>query len=181
MPYESGYRYGVGKRVYVFANACDSSLPAIPVSVLNTDLARSMCAPGSTQDAYYFTDPANPGTVFSPNITGSRGTPDGDDPGSLHGNPIATVNLSIAKDIGGHGKYWTVGVRVENLLGNYSPDAPSNNPWYVNNGLGSSGPGSGQNPNIGFEPYQYNLSSLPYENEPIGLPRMYTFFISTKY
>ena len=181
MPYESGYRYGVGKRVYVFANACNPLLPAIPVSVLNTDLARSTCAPGSTQDAYYYTDPANPGTVFAPNITGSRGTPDGDDPGSLHGNPIATVNLSIAKDLGGRGRYWTVGMRVENLLGNYSPTAPSNNPWYVNNGLGSSGPGSGQNPNIGFEPYQYNLSSLPYENEPIGLPRTYTFFVSTKY
>lgn len=181
MPYESGYRYGVGKEVYVFANACDPTKPAIPVLVPNTDLARNTCAPGSVQDAYYFTDPANPGTVFAPNITGSRGTPDGADPGSLHGYPIATVNLSLAQDIGRGQRYWTVGIRAENLFGNYSPAAPSNNPWYVNNGLGGFGPGSGSNPNIGFEPYQYNLSALPYENEPIGAPRLYTFFVSTRY
>lgn len=181
MPYESGYRYGVGKKVYVFANACDPSQPAIPVLVLNTDLARNTCAPGSAQDAYYYTDPTNPGTVFNPNITGSRGTPDGDDPGSLHGNPIALVNLSVAKDIGHAADYWTVGVRVINVFGNYSPVAPSNNPWYVNNGFGGSGPGSGNNPNIGFEPYQYNLGIYPYENEPIGTPRTYTFFVSTRY
>jgi outer membrane receptor protein involved in Fe transport len=181
MPYESGYRYGVGKKVYVFANACDPSQPAIPVLVLNTDLARNTCAPGSVQDAYYYTDPSNPGTVFAPHITGSRGTPDGDDPGSLHGNPLATVNVSIAKDLGQGANYWTVGMRVENLLGNYSPASPSNNPWYLNNGLGGYAPGSGTNPNIGFEPYQYNLSANPYENEPIGVPRTYTFFVSTRY
>jgi len=181
MPYESGYRYGVGKKVFVFANACDPSLPAVPVQILNTDLARQTCAPGSTQDAYYYVDPTNPGTVFAPNITGSRGTPDGDDPGSLHGNPLALVNLSVAKDVG-HGKnYWTVGMRVINVFGNYSPSSPSNNTWYVNNGLGGSDPTSGQNPNIGFEPFQYNLGSLPYENEPIGTPRVYTFFVSTRY
>jgi carboxypeptidase family protein len=181
MPYESGYRYGVGKKVYVFANSCDPTQPAIPVLVLNTDLARNTCAPGSVQDAYYYTDPANPGTVFAPNITGSRGTPDGDDPGSLHGNPIALVNLSVARDIGRGANYWTVGMRVINVFGNYSPASPGNNPWYVNNGLGGFGPGSGNNPNIGFEPYQYNLGTLPYENQPVGTPRVYTFFVSTRY
>jgi len=195
MPYDSGYRYGVGTKVYVFANACDPSMPATPVEVLNTDLARNTCAPGSVQDAYYYTDPTNPGTVFAPNIIGSRGTPDGADPGTLHGYPIALLNLSIYKDLGRGSNYWTVGMRVENLLGNYSPDAPSNNPWYTNNGFGGynnvGSPlelGSGTNPNICTpgqtifcEPYQYNLSPLPYENESIGVPRTYTFFVSTRY
>jgi hypothetical protein len=190
MPYESGYRYGVGKKVYVFANICDQSLPAVPVQVLNTDLARNTCAPGSAQDAYYFTDPANPGTVFAPNITVSRGTPDGDDSGTLHGNPIALVSISLAHDLWHR---YLVGFRLENVLGNYTLNQPgnlgSNNPYYVNNGLGGFGPGSGSNPNacspgqtLGCEPFMYNYSPLPYEIEAAtAAPRVWTFFVSMKY
>lgn len=194
MPYESGYRYGVGKKVFVFANLCDPSAPAIPVAVLNTDLAENTCGPGTTADAYYYTDPANPGTVFKPNITGSRGTPDGDDPGTLHGLPVALVNFSIAHDFG---KETEIGVRVENLLGNYTGSTgtgtnPANNGLYVNNGIGGYGPGSGLNtsacppgqsgPNVACEPFMYNFSPLPYENEANSpVPRVWTFFISRKY
>lgn len=192
IPYESGYRYGVGKKVYVFANNCDSSMPAVPVQVLNTDLARSTCAPGSVQDSYYYTDPTNPGTVFAPNITGSRGTPDGDDPGTLHGNPIAIVSFTLAHDIGA-GSNMLVGFRVENVLGNYTLNQPgnfgANNPFYVNNGLGGFQNGSGNNPNacapgqtLGCEPFSYNFGPLPYETEPASsVPRAITVFLSAKY
>lgn len=193
MPYESGYPYGVGKKVYVFANACDPSLPAVPVEVLNTDLAENTCGPGTSSDAYYFTDPTNPGTVFAPNITGSRGTAEGDDPGTARGNPIATINLEIAHDIGHAPNNLIAGFRVDNLLGNDSLDQPgnfaANNPYYINNGIGGYGAGSGINPNacapgqtLGCEPFMYNYTALPYENEPAGAqPRQFTFFLSAKY
>ncbi|HET9342755.1 MAG TPA: TonB-dependent receptor [Candidatus Eremiobacteraceae bacterium] len=194
MPYESGYPYGVGKKVWVFANFCDPSLPAIPVKVLNTDLAENTCGPGTSADAYYFTDPANPGTVFQPNITASRGTPEGDDPGSIRGIPVAFVNLTVAHELGRNSNGTEVGIRVENILGNYTGSTgtgtnPGNNGFYVPNGLGSSGPGSGFNPNqcapgqtLGCEPFMYNLGRLPYENEANSpVPRVWTFFISTKY
>ena len=67
--YESGYRYGVGTKTFVFA------ANGQPEQVLNTDLAAT-----TPSEAYYFTDPTNPGTMEHPNIVGSRGTPEG--PGS---------------------------------------------------------------------------------------------------
>ena len=194
VPYESGYRYGVGKKVFVFANACDPSMPAVPIQVLNTDLAQNTCGPGGSTDAYYYVDPTNPGTVFSPNITGSRGTPDGDDPGTLRGIPVAIVNLTISHELGAGPKNTEVGFRVENVLGNYTGSNgtgtnPANNNFYVNNGLGGFGPGSGQNPNVcapgqrlGCEPFMYNFGPFPFENEPNNpTPRVWTFFVSRKY
>jgi Carboxypeptidase regulatory-like domain/TonB dependent receptor len=196
VPYESGYPYGVGKKVYVFENNCDPTKPAIPVQVLNTDLAENNCAGGSTQDAYYFTDPTNPGTVFNPNITGSRGTPDGNDPGTIRGNAIALVNLSISHEIGHEPNNFLAGFRVENLLGNFSGAAPTNNPYYINQGFGGyySGPfnssppcsastfPSGFNPNQCFEPFMYNLGPQPYYSEAnSATPRVWTFFVSAKY
>jgi hypothetical protein len=159
---------------------------------LNTDLAQS-CNGGPSSDAYYFTDPTNPGTVFAPNITGSRGTLEGDDPGTLRGNPIAMVNLEIAHDLGKGAKNFLAGFRIDNLLGNYTLNQPgnfgSNNFLYVNNGLGAYGAGSGANSSIcapgqtfACEPFQYNYGPLPYENEPAsGQPRVITFFLSAKY
>jgi len=195
MPYESGYPYGVGKKMFVFANQCDPTRPAVPVEVLNTDLAEE-CGGGTVQDAYYYTDPSNPGTVFSPNITGSRGTPDGDDPGTIRGNPLALITLSISHEIGVGKEEMQAGFRVENLLGNLSGPSPSNNPWYVNQGLGGYYSGgfnaspacdatifpSGYNVNQCFEPFMYNFGPLPYENESdTATPRVITFFISAKY
>jgi hypothetical protein len=174
MPYESGYRYGVGKKKFVFLPIGPGGAN-VPVQVLNTDLV------STASQAYYFTDPTNPGTTTAPNITGSRGTPDGDDPGTLHGMPVAILNMAVAKDLGHGQNYWTVGIRAQNLLGNYTPATPSNNIFYANNGLGGYDPTSGLNSGIGLEPYQYNYSPFPYELEPIGPPRVYTFFVSTRY
>jgi len=81
-------------------------------------------------------------------------------------------------------------VRVLNLLGNYTPAVVANNPYYVPNGLGGYGPGSGFNTNqcapgvinaFGCEPFQNNYSPYPYENESSGPPRQWTFFVSMKY
>ena len=173
--FESGFRYGVGTKTFMYgANGQ-------PEQVLNTDLAQN----GNTTQAYYFTDPINPGTIDHPNITGSRGTPEGTDPGTLFGPPIALVNLTISQQFG---HSLQAGIRVENLFGNYSPTSIPANQLYVPQGIGGYGPGSGFNgnqcapgQNLGCEPFSYNQSVFPYEAEPNGPPRVYTFFVSVKY
>ena len=71
-------------------------------------------------------------------------------------------------------------------MGNVDPI--SSNLYYTFQGIGGFGPGSGTNPNactpgqtLGCEPFQYNHSKYPYEKEPNGSPRLYTFFLSVKY
>ena len=175
MPFESGYRYGVGTKTWVFEQLTPGG-PNVPVEVLNTDLAAN-----TPQQAYYFTDPSNPGTIDHPNITGSRGTPDGSDPGTLHGFPSAVVNLTISHDYGHGDHHYSGGIRIQNVFGNYTPASPVGNPYYVNNGLGGYGPTSGQNTNAPFEPFQHNFSPFPYENEPTGFARSVTLYVSASY
>ena len=78
VPFVSGYRYGVGTTTFVFING-------VPTNVPNTDIAQAALGHNAITNAYYFTDPTNPGTLQHPNITASRGTPEGPDPGSLLG------------------------------------------------------------------------------------------------
>ena len=172
--YESGYRYGVGRWTYVFVNGA-------PVQVLNTDLAQT------SSQAYYFTNPSNPGTIQSPNIIASRGTPEGGDPGTLFTPAVALVNMTLAHSIGVANKA-DVGVRVQNLFGNYTPTQVPANLYYVPLGNGGFGPDSGVNTNacaphqsFGCEPFMYDQSKYPYEYELDGPPRVYTFFLSVKY
>ncbi len=188
MPYESGYRYGVGTHTFVYENACIPGAPAVPVEVLNTDLAEACLGNSTLTSSYYYTDPTNPGTVLNPHITGSRGTPDGTDPGTLRGPAIMTLNLSLSHDIGAGPNKMQAGFRVSNLFGNYTDAVVGGNSRYRNNGLGgyNSAPGafspfpSGSNLiNPTYEPYQYPRSPLPFENEPTGGPRLWTFFLTS--
>jgi hypothetical protein len=176
--YESGYRYGVGKKTFVFDNNGN------PIQVLNTDLAS-----GSKTTAYYVTNPNNQGTVTAPNIVASRGTPEGDDPGSLFGPPITTVNFTVSHDLGKVFRGAEAGIRLENAFGNYNPSIIPVNPYFAFNGFGNFGLPSGVNNNqcfsprqsYGCEPFQYNYSTAPYEKEQTGTPRLYTFYVSVKY
>jgi hypothetical protein len=173
LPYESGYRYGNGTHTFVFAP--DGKTPEY---VLNTDLAESALGNNSAASAYYFTDPANPGTIENPNITGSRGTPEGPDPGSLRAPAILTANLTIAHTLG-NGE---VGVFANNIFGNYTGAFPFSVSNYVNNGLGGYGLGSGNRNAFlaATEPYQFNLNPNSYITYPDGAARLYTFYYSLK-
>jgi hypothetical protein len=169
VPYESGYRYGVGKKVYIFQTLANGK--TIPTQVLNTDVNN----PNGASEAYYYTDPT--GTT----IVGSRGTPEGADPGTLKGPALATLNMTISQEFGSGERPFEIGLRGENLLGNYTGALPSNNPWYTNCGFGVSCPGSGTNLAAATEPFQYNYGPGPYEAEKNGPPRLYTIFASWKY
>jgi len=172
--YQSGYRYGVGRKTFVF-------IDGRPTQVLNTDLATS------SSQAYYFTNPASPGSIQNPNIVASRGTPEGSDPGTLFTPATALVNVALSHFIGKSNGV-EVGVRAENLLGNFTPTVIPANVYYVPQGNGGFGPGSGINTNacapgqtFACEPFMFNQSKYPYEYELDGSPRLYTFFISVKY
>jgi hypothetical protein len=202
-PYESGYHYGVGTKTFVFAPcgavAGCSGTPTnlVPVQVLNTDLAATSLGLNANTSAYYFTDPINRGNasaaclalasattcdILNPNITGSRGTADKSDPGTLIGPQRLFVNASIAHDVGTGPNHFQVGVRVVNLLGNYTPVFPSGNSRYRNNGLGGYGPTSGTNTvNPTFEPLQYPRSPQPFDSEATGPARLFTFFVSSNF
>jgi hypothetical protein len=170
--YDAGYPYGVGKKTYVFgANN-------VPTLVDNTDVNSATGISG----AYYLTD--STGTT----IIASRGTPEGNDPGTLRSPATTIVNLTLSHDIGNGAHNTQVGIRAGNLFGDYSPTRIPANPFYGFNGLGNGGLPSGVNPNacapgqkLACEPFQYNYSGLPYEKELSGPPRDYTFFVSIKY
>jgi outer membrane receptor protein involved in Fe transport len=191
VPYESGYPYGVGTKTFIFMQCglvpgCTGDPNAnVPTQVLNTDLAAT-----TSNQAYYFTDPANPGTILSPNIVASRGTNEGPDPGSLRGPQVALFNMSVSQDVGNGPNHVQVGVRALNLFGNYTSTSPHNNPYWVPQGIGGFGPGSGTNFNacppgvvnqFGCEPFQNPYQPGPYQNEASGQPRLYTFFVSMRY
>ena len=176
MPYESGYYYGVGKKAFVF------NAQGQPIQVLNTNVVAASLGQNAATSAYYFVDPTNPGTVENPNIVGSRGTVEGDDPGSLRSPQNFQLNITLAKDLGVGANTLSAGVRVVNLLGNYSNHVTGGNSRYVNNGIGGFRANSGARSGLfGLEPYIYPASPFPYENEPIGTPRTYTFYLSAKY
>jgi len=199
-PYVSGYYYGVGKHTFVYcgpATGCPAALSGKPVEVLNTNLAALSLGLNANTSAYYFVDPANPGTIYNPNVTSSRGTKEGNDPGSIQGPPIFRMNISVAHDIGSGPNHFQVGVRATNLLGNYTNTAPGLTSRYRTNGLGGyngvsgctstsqCGNGStvsGSNTaNPLFEPLQFPRSPNPYEAEPTGTARTFTFFVSSNF
>jgi hypothetical protein len=182
MPFESGYRYGVGKKTFVFQPIGPNG-SLVPIEVLNTDLAAISLGQNQFQSAYYFTDPSNPGTIMHPNITGSRGTSDGNDPGTLRGPPrFFLTDVTVAHDIGAGATRMEVGIRGTNLLGNYTNAVVGTNSRYRNNGFGGFGPTSGTNLVLPlFEPYQFPRSPFPYENEPTGPARLLTVFVNVKY
>lgn len=181
-PYESGYHYGVGKHTFIYLPTGPNG-GLQPQEVLNTDLAEAALGNNQFTSSYYFTDPSNPGTILSPNISGSRGTNEGNDPGSITGPARMYANITIAQDLGLTQKRLQVGVHVTNLFGNYSNAVVGGNSRYRNNGIGGFAPNSGHK--NGFlaanEPYQFDRSPFPYENEPTGQARTWTFYLNARY
>ena len=205
MPYTSGYYYGVGKKTFVnvtcnLVATCTNPNPLalVPVEVLNTNLAAAALGLNAFSSAYYFTDPTNPGTIVNPNIVASRGTTEGDDPGTIKGPQIFRLNMSIAHDIGNGPNHVQVGFRVTNLLGNYTNTDPSATSRFRPNGLGGfnglgapcfssalCGNGStvsgANNVNPTLQPLQFPRGPLPYDAEATGTARLFTFFVSSNF
>jgi hypothetical protein len=131
--YNIGYPNGTGLLSSIFING-------IPYNVLNTNAAQGTNeAPnGSGQ----FVDPMNPGSLFSPNIIASFGTPDTSAAGGILSHPSTAVDVTF--EYAGF-KNQIVGLTVNNLF-NAIYSGPQVNTLYQPVATGFAGPLSGQDP-----------------------------------
>jgi hypothetical protein len=143
-------------------------LNGVPVNVPNTALFNTY----GNQYCYY-TDPQVPGSPSNPNIVGSTGGGCTAAQNSSLTHPLAIVDLAIEKEIAPR---LTLGLEFHNLFNN-TANYPYYNPGYVNNGFGSSGPGSGSNPASGLPSTVSNYPSTPFFVLPSGPGLQYTFYL----
>jgi hypothetical protein len=117
LSFESGYPYGNGKEIWVFDPATNK-----PEEVLNDNYWN----PG--YNYYFLENPAKPYNATTNPYVGNLGTPEGDDPNTLHAPGETFVNLHVEGDIGPR---LTAILDATNLFGNFSPTAYQGNPYLI--------------------------------------------------
>jgi hypothetical protein len=132
--FNDGYPYNVGSTTPYFLGYGPS------LNVPNTNITDAY----SPATAPNFVDPANPGSVFAPNISASRGNKEGY-AGSELSPPQATMDLTL-EFTPPKAPRNTFGIQILDLFNNayYNHAAP--NPNYFPVSTGTSGPLTGQNP-----------------------------------
>ncbi|MDP9025772.1 MAG: TonB-dependent receptor, partial [Candidatus Eremiobacteraeota bacterium] len=142
--YNRGYPINPGKIFPTFVNGK-------PVNVPLTDVT----GPGVSRSAGQFVDPANPGTVFNPNLTATLGTPDTAAAGGVLSNARFNTNLTL--EFAPQTSKSVVGVQIFNLF-NQLYTRPKLNTTAQPVATGVLGPQSGLLPS-----YQYPYASqVPY-------------------
>lgn len=116
LSFQTGYPYGNGRMVWTFDAA------GKPVQVPNDNYVN----PGFNY--YFLRDPSQPFNPATNPYIGSLGTPEGNDPNTLHTPSQTLVNLHIEGDVSPR---LTLMVDVVNLLGNFSPTAYQGNPYLI--------------------------------------------------
>jgi len=165
-----GYPIGAGLITALEYNGKNYNVP-------NTNVTSQL---GSTAATRYV-DPANPGTIFAPNIAATRGTPEGNSPGGVLSSPriaLADFDLEYQKP----GTRNTFGVLVTNLF-NQLNSLPVLNGRYQPVATGISGPKSGTTsgtvlfPGLGYTNYaSFRLNNAPYIFTPNGTPTEFRFY-----
>ena len=117
LSYESGYPFGVGKKIWVIGP--DNKTPIL----VNND---NNVNPGANY--YFLRDPSNPFNAATNPYIANLGTPEGDDPYSLRSPSQILVNLHAEGDLTPR---LTAIVDVTNFLGNFSPTQLVSNPYLV--------------------------------------------------
>ncbi len=118
MTYESGYPYGVGKKIWII-NPADNKTPIL----VNND---NNVNPGTNY--YFLRDPSMPFDAASNPYIANLGTPEGDDPNSIRTPAQILMNLHVEGDLAPR---LTAVVDVVNLFGNFSPSQLVSNPYLV--------------------------------------------------
>jgi hypothetical protein len=131
--FDRGYPYGVGNLTPFLYNNRGIFVP-------QTNLTDQYGPPGATN----YVDPANPGSIFYPVISASRGTPESSAGGAFLSHPRLTGDMTVELTPR-HGKS-TFGVQVLNMFGNYY-GTPSINGSYQPVTTGHAGPLTGQSQN----------------------------------
>ena len=117
LSFESGYPYGNGKDIYIFDPVTNK-----PTQVPNDNFYN----PG--YNYYFLRDPSMPFNAASNPYVANLGTPEGNDPNSLHSPGETFVNLHAEGDITPR---LTAIVDFTNLLRNFSPTSYQGNPYLI--------------------------------------------------
>lgn len=135
----------------------------------------------STTNATQYVDPANPGTIFKPNIDATRGTPEKNSPGGVLSAPrinIANLDLEYNKP----GTRNTFGLLITNVFDQIYGQ-PSLNARYVPVATGIAGPASGTTsgtalfPGLGYVNYaSFRGNNQPYLLTPNATPLGFRFY-----
>jgi hypothetical protein len=169
--YNHGYPIGSGLMTPITLNGQAYNVP-------NTNITNNGQLGGST-GAPQYVDPQNPGSVFSPNVAATRGTPETSSPGGVLSKAIfAPINLTLEYTPPSHPRS-TVGVLIANVFNNYYSNQPVINPRYQPVATGHGAPYSGYsslaaNPAFQLANY-YNYvdrnGNLPYIFGPSSIGR----------
>ncbi len=116
--FESGYPYGVGRKIWIIS-PIDNKTPILVNNDNNVD-------PGSNY--YFLQNPALPFNEESNPYVATLGTPEGDDPNSLRSPPQTLVNLHIDADVAQH---LVAAVDITNIFGTFSPTQLVSNPYLI--------------------------------------------------
>ena len=168
--FNDGYPIGTGLVTAYGFNGVNYNLPSTNVTNPN----------GSTSATQYV-DPANPGTIFAPNIDASRGTPEKNSPGGVLSAPrINIVDLDL--EYNKPGTRNTFGVLLTNIFNNVYGQ-PGFNGRYQPVATGIGGPASGTTsaavlfPEYGYTNYApYRFNNQPYVITPNGQPTGFRFY-----
>ncbi|HEY4439805.1 MAG TPA: TonB-dependent receptor, partial [Candidatus Elarobacter sp.] len=115
LSYETGYPYGNGRSVWVSENG-------VPQRVLNDNHVN----PG--YNYYFLRDPSQPYDPATNPITGSLGTPEGDDPNTLRSTPLLLVSLHVEHPLSSR---TSLALDVANLFGTATPTQLQSNPYLI--------------------------------------------------
>lgn len=169
-----GYPYGSGLITATQVNGRAVNVPNSNVSI--------QPAIGGSPAATRYVDPANPGSVFAPNIAATRGTPENNSAGgTLTNSRINLANLSL--EYNKPGSRITSGLLISNVF-NQIYGIPTLNGRYQPVATGISGPRTGTtSPAATFGlPFGYaNYPALrygtsPYLETPSGNPTQYRLY-----
>jgi len=133
--YNHGYPYGSGLLTAATVNG-------LPYNVPNTNITNSSQL-GSSTGAPQYVDPRNPGSLFSPNVAASRGTPNTSSAGGvLTAARFSPVQLTVEYQSPRNPRAGTIGAVVFNVF-NQLYGQPALNGRYQPIATGIAGPFSG--------------------------------------
>ena len=171
--YNHGYPYGTGLLTATSVNGQ-------PYNLTNTNVTNSGALGGST-GAPQYVDPRNPGTVFTPNIAATRGTPNtAAAGGELTAARFSPVQLTVEYQSPRNPRS-TFGAVVFNVF-NQLYGEPALNRRYQPIATGIGGPYSGYTSSatnplyFGTFNYTERRGNQPYTLNPSGLPRSVQFY-----
>ncbi|HEX3468910.1 MAG TPA: TonB-dependent receptor [Candidatus Elarobacter sp.] len=149
LSYESGFPYGNGKMAWVF-----DPVTGKPEQVPNDNYVN----PGANY--YFLRDPAQPYDPVNNPYIGNLGTPEGNDPNTLHSPPQTLMNLHVEADVS---KRVTLLFDVVNVFGTATPTAYQVNAYLI-------GPPGYKGGNAAYEAAYGQILGVPAYTLGNGIP-----------